>query len=152
MAALELCQLCGWAVWLGSVSKPGSPLVLLSATPLNSGWAVWLGSAARALGHTLQKGALRARSKEKERERCEIQHDTVPNIEGDKIPQHCGSTLGPLSISANSSTILQTLHGRGADLETIRAAQLINRSVTTTKHSINSHCRRGLIYWSATGQ
>ena len=69
----ELCQLCGWAVWLGSVSRPCPPLVLLLAAPLSSvnsvaglcvqalssscpplgrapelcqlcGWAVWLGS------------------------------------------------------------------------------------------------------------
>ena len=42
----ELCQLCGWAVWLGSVSRPCPPLS--SSAPLNSvnsvaglcGWAL----------------------------------------------------------------------------------------------------------------
>ena len=32
----ELCQLCGWALWLGSVAGPCPPLVLLLAAPLNS--------------------------------------------------------------------------------------------------------------------
>ena len=69
--APELCQLCGWALWLGSVAGPCPPLgrapelcqlklcgwapwlglVLLLAAPLNSvnsvaglcGWALWLG-------------------------------------------------------------------------------------------------------------
>ena len=30
---LELCQLCGWALWLNSVSRPCPPLVLLLAAP-----------------------------------------------------------------------------------------------------------------------
>ena len=34
--APELCQLCGWALWLGFVAGPCPPLVLLLAAPLNS--------------------------------------------------------------------------------------------------------------------
>ena len=45
--APELCQLCGWALWLGFVSRPCPPLVLVLAAPLNSVWALWLGSLPR---------------------------------------------------------------------------------------------------------